>query len=118
MSDLISRQAAIDVIGKIFPVDPMRNDYTQGITCGAALATEYIKQMPSAEPKWISVSERLPDTYTDVLVSDGKYVWIDSLEDDFNENGNYVVWWDSSNSVDFDKTAWMPLPEPYREVKE
>ena len=48
---LIDRQAAIDVIDKIFPVDPMRNDYTQGIACGAALATEYIKQMPSAEPK-------------------------------------------------------------------
>ena len=51
MSDLISRQAAIDALDKIFPADPMRNDYTQGITCGAALATEYIKQLPSAEPK-------------------------------------------------------------------
>jgi predicted protein tyrosine phosphatase len=48
--DLISRQQAIDVIDKIFPADPMRNDYTQGITCGAALATEYIKQLPSAQP--------------------------------------------------------------------
>lgn len=66
-------------------------------------------------PKWIPVNERLPDTYTAVLVSDGKYVWVDSLEDDFDENGSYVVWWDSSNSVDFDKTAWMPLPEPYEE---
>ena len=51
MNDLISRQAAIDVLGKIFPADPMRNDYTKGITCGAALATEYIKQLPSAERK-------------------------------------------------------------------
>lgn len=42
---------AIDVIDKIFPVDPMRNEYTKGITCGAALAMEYIKQLPSAEPK-------------------------------------------------------------------
>ena len=58
MADLIDRQAAIDAIDKIFPADPMRNDYTQGITCGAALATEYIKQLPSAEQerkngKWI-----------------------------------------------------------------
>ena len=50
-TDTISRKAAIDVIDKIFPVDPMRNDYTQGITCGAALATEYIKQLPSAQPE-------------------------------------------------------------------
>ena len=51
VDDTISRQAAIDVLGKIFPADPMRNDYTKGITCGAALATEYIKQLPSAEPQ-------------------------------------------------------------------
>ena len=47
--DVISRKAAIDALGKIFPIDPMRNDYTQGIACGAALATEYIKQLPSAQ---------------------------------------------------------------------
>ncbi len=50
--DLISRKAAIDALDKIFPADPMRNDYTQGITCGAALATEYIKQLPSAQPTY------------------------------------------------------------------
>lgn len=51
MNDLISRQAAINAIDKIFPVEPMKNEYTQGITCGAALAAEYIKQLPSAEPE-------------------------------------------------------------------
>ena len=49
MADLITRQAAIEAIDKIFPADPMRNDYTQGITCGAALAEEYIKQLPPAQ---------------------------------------------------------------------
>ena len=53
MDDVISRQAAIDVIDKIFPADPMSNEYTQGITCGAALAEEYIKQLPSAQPEII-----------------------------------------------------------------
>jgi len=58
--DTISRQMAIDVLCKIFPADPVRNDYTKGITCGAALATEYIKQLPSAQPerkngKWIDI---------------------------------------------------------------
>lgn len=52
-SDTIYRQAAIDAIDKIFPADPMRNDYTQGITCGAALAEEYIKQLPSAQQEII-----------------------------------------------------------------
>lgn len=50
-NDCISRQVAIDVLEKILPADPMRNDYTEGITCGAALAMEYIKQLPSAKPE-------------------------------------------------------------------
>ena len=60
--DTISRKEAIDALDKIFPADPMRNDYTQGITCGAALATEYIKQLPSAQSErqkgeWIDYTE-------------------------------------------------------------
>ena len=54
MNDLISRQSAIDVIDKILPSDPMKNEYTQGITCGAALAMEYVKQLPSAQPESLS----------------------------------------------------------------
>ena len=53
MSDLISRQAAIDAIDAILPAEPMKNEYTQGITCGAALAIEYVKQLPSAQPEII-----------------------------------------------------------------
>lgn len=49
MKDTIFRQAAIDVIEKIIPANPMLNDYTQGITVGAALAAEYIKQLPPAQ---------------------------------------------------------------------
>lgn len=60
MEDLISRQAAIDALDKIFPANPMRNDYTQGITCGAALATEYIKQLPSAQPEHIRINLNEP----------------------------------------------------------
>lgn len=51
MNDLISRRAAINIIDKIFPAEPMLNDYTQGITCSAALAKTYIEQLPSAQPE-------------------------------------------------------------------
>ena len=62
MSDLIYRKTAIDVIDKILPSDPMKNEYTQGITCGAALAMEYVKQLPSVHPdqkvgKWIVMDD-------------------------------------------------------------
>ena len=56
MNDLISRQAALEVIGAVFPVDPMKSEYAQGIACGAALAKTYVEQLPPAEPKrgkWI-----------------------------------------------------------------
>lgn len=50
MSDLIDRQAAIEVIDAVFPVDPMKSEYAQGIACGAALAKTYVEQLPSAQP--------------------------------------------------------------------
>ena len=53
MNDLISRQAAIDVIDAVFPVDPMKSEYAQGIACGAALAKTYVEQLPSAQPEII-----------------------------------------------------------------
>lgn len=51
MDDLISRKAAIEVIDALFPVDPMKSEYAQGIACGAALAKTYVEQLPSAQPE-------------------------------------------------------------------
>ena len=50
-SDTISRQAAIEVIDAVFPVDPMKSEYEQGIACGAALAKTYVEQLPAAQPE-------------------------------------------------------------------
>ena len=70
MDELISRQAAIDVIDAVFQVDPMKSEYAQGIACGAALAKTYVEQLPSAQPeivrcvecKWFQCNMR-PDGY-------------------------------------------------------
>lgn len=51
MSDLISRQAASEVIDAVFPVDPTKSEFARGIACGAALAKTYIEQLPSAQPE-------------------------------------------------------------------
>lgn len=119
-NDLISRQAAIDVLEKIFPADPMRNEYTQGITCGAALATEYIKQLPSAQPQWIPVTEKLPNEYK-------KCYWVQTDTGHMCEcrwtNINHfwtdltTAWhWNFVDIPPFSKVvAWRPLPEPYKE---
>lgn len=63
--------------------------------------------------EWIPVSKRLPDTGISVLVSDGVYVWEDELQEDY-EDGKIIYWWDSQCGFDFNDTAWMPRPKPYK----
>lgn len=81
-----------------------------------------IDEMPTvdAEPKWIPVSERLPEPLETVLVTftwkGGRYVTTDRYRymSTFN---NPIYWLDTSQYMDTQKVvAWMPLPKPY-EVK-
>lgn len=57
MKDTIYREAAIEALEKIFAADPMKSEYTEGITCGAALAIEYIKQLPPAQHEIIQCKD-------------------------------------------------------------
>ena len=77
--DLIRRQAAIEAINAVFPVDPMKSEYAQGIACGAALAKTYVEQLPSAQPEvWAhgegelsAQPERKKGKWVEVAVTDG-----------------------------------------------
>lgn len=44
MSDLISKQRAIEAIDRFIPADPMMSDYTHGISVGLAIATRCIEK--------------------------------------------------------------------------
>ena len=44
MNDLINRHKIIKAIDKFIPADPMKSDYTQGISVGLALATRCIEE--------------------------------------------------------------------------
>lgn len=57
--------------------------------------------------KWISVSERKPEPYRNVLVTDGEEVWSDM----YDPKAPYDYYF----AGDEDVIAWMPLPEPYKE---
>jgi hypothetical protein len=74
-----------------------------------SVAIEALEQ----EPRWIPTSERLPEEdgeyYATVYDTDENYKYMDiaELEDGIWQYKDYVK-----------VLAWMPLPEPYREVEE
>lgn len=50
----------------------------------------------------------LPDDGEEILVSDGRFVWIDTFMGD-ESSMRYL-----DSNRDFEGLAWMPLPEPYK----
>ena len=89
MNDLISRQAAIEVIDAVFPVDPMKSEYAQGIACGAALAKTYVEQLPSAQPEIARCKECRYVYYDEEF---GNY-WCDRMSGSFKvEADGYCKW--------------------------
>ena len=119
MSDLISRQEAIEAIADHDPT----NGYVAYFS--GREVQEIIKSLPSADRPtgWIPVSERLPNRGKDVLVTRKYYG-----KDDCNKDSIYVEisacyadgeeWHGYSDEYKMSPKnhkviAWMPLPEPY-----
>ena len=73
---------------------------------------EYVEELDkkSADAEWIPVSERLPRTGDDILVtySDGE---VDII---WSARPKAWVKYEEANNLIF-PVAWMPLPKPYRE---
>jgi len=123
VSDLINREEAIDtlnigaellrrVLDDTDIVGAERAKYEWGL----GLIESYISDMeelPSAEPRWVSSSERVPKESGKYYVSGGDKVWIC----EFLIIPNFTGGWcnDASNPV---VQAWMPLPKPYEGDKE
>ena len=100
MSDLITRQAAIDAINQICPID---TEYDCTLLDRVDVRC-VLTDLPSAQPeqRWIPCSERLPEERGFYLTTT-------------KDKAVYCDYWNEDN---FDRTemviAWMPLPEAYR----
>ena len=73
-------------------------------------ALALIQQLESAQPKWISVEDRLPERFKDVLVfsRNGSVTWTEVAHLTRNQ------WWRVGIPM-INVTHWMPLPEPPKE---
>lgn len=134
MSDSISRQAAVDAMGKIFPKSQLT--YVESVKALEAIPPA------GAVQEWIPVSERLPETHTE-YVTENPWTQVSMVQDTYQlsdpvlgfgkrkrDHGEdpmmAVVWYEDDgydrtawitapDCEDIDVLAWMPLPEPYRE---
>ncbi len=111
MTDLISRQAAIDAIRA------SASKYTGFMEMEMYTdddAVEAINSVPSAEPHWIPVSERLPEVRQWVLCQCRAGI-MDVLR--LTANGSWYKHYPHAEYMSGFVVAWMPLPKPY-EVEE
>ena len=89
--DLISKTAAIEAMRKAKDKSELHR---------------MLVQLPSAQPGWIPVTERLPQN--------GYWLWSANggvVKKDFYWDGH----WELAEKYGYEVLAWMPLPTPYRE---
>ena len=112
MNDLISRQAAIDALEQA-----KEQYFDRRVIIGKM--QDVVNNLPSAQPEWIPVAERMPE-------DEGQYL----VYGDFPDNGYLIAYakrilnwkktnffiapfWNSPSEV-IHAQAWCKLPSPYR----
>ena len=118
MSDLISRQDAIDAVRKC----AIKNIGDWAMLVDKAEAILALNALPSADTEWIPCSERLPDIGELVLITQNRGDGDKTVETAYlTSDGPNDLYWSielfKSRETD-EVLAWMPLPEPYREESE
>lgn len=123
--DLISRRAAIEYL-----MDNMAWYCEEGYEASddekRDAITELISGVPTAQPQWIQVSERLPEGNGRYLVTRGlkacnsiwNRVYIINYSDLMGLKTEKIWWRGNVGKSDFQKIddviAWCELPEPYQ----
>lgn len=119
MNDLISRQAAIDGINNICPVD---TEYDCTLLDRVDVRC-VLSDLPSAQPEqqWIPCGERLPipnmvyeDVYVYYLVQNEYGDMMVATFVQFTEGARVWQQMYQDGAIMEDIVAWMPLPGPWR----
>ncbi len=103
MDDTISRKAAIEAV----------QNRRMMLSKEKVLLINDLEKLPSAEPHWIPVAERLPETGKSVLICDA---YGDICIGHRTNCGYYFP--DFCGDKIKDVRAWAELPEPYKGVTE
>ena len=114
----MDRKEAIEILKKNKPTSDPRK-------CGIELCEAVdiaIEALQEPERKWIPVTEKLPEDGCGVLVTvNGKHnniIFVNALEiAEYRNTEGWII----EGYLDWlapDVTAWMPLPEPYKESEE
>ena len=106
----MTREEAIKILKAIRVYECYPKSASEETKEAIDMAIEALK----AETEWIPCdTSGMPPEGEEVLVSNGRHIWIDeSVAGDITEEGCMMWWGDGSDWID---TAWMPLPMPYRE---
>ena len=120
MSDLISRQAAIEALGER-PMVWVESDYELGARNQYDADVLALETVPSAQPeqRWIPCSERVPRKNGFYLCTTKDCITILEFRGGnphYHEKPSFVS--DVLGRCNSYVVAWMPLPEPYKTESE
>ena len=98
-------------------IDEEPNNYLNGRRTTMCMARDFLKEHFREDTKmmeWISVEERLPDTYKNVLCCKDRDIRIGYyLGATYSKS--VAAFRDLRSAFAFGATHWMPLPEPPKE---
>lgn len=116
--DAVSRKDCLNALSHMMDIDGFRDGWAvsrSNVEC-------MLKSMPSVTPKeqgWIPCSKKSPEEKESIywVCASGGYQCQARWTDDKFGLGVHTTWgWHFLDCPQYDKiTAWMPLPEPYRE---